>query len=204
MKYGYYLLLALVISGCTATLSRTPHAIKQYFIATTDAWVDTDDGREIPVAQGDTLLSTSYESISDMLVGSKTKYFVVYKGEKGFIMHVKATAYRNDQDKILPEYDYNVSQQPTTFTLLSPQDKDAWARANYYVANNSDMKIQVSTEFLIDTYNPTNLEEQAFTISRFPQSDKVQYEVKRGGNAPQECAYFIHTGKTRKDFYLTN
>lgn len=204
MKTLCIVIAALILHSCTTTISRTTYDIKQHMIVTTDSWLDTDDGQKIPVTRGDTLLSTSYDHITDILVGLKTIYFIDYKGTKTYITHAEATAYRDRQDAILTEYDYNTSQQELTFTIKSSQDRDAWARANYYVHTNTDMKIQTANEFLIDTYSPINFNDQAFTISRFPQGDSVQYTVKRGGASPHECAYFILTSKTRKDFYITN
>lgn len=42
--------------------------------------------------------------------------------------------------------------QPTTFELADADVKDAWGRAQAWIAQNSGVKIQTATDYLIETY----------------------------------------------------
>lgn len=75
-------------------------------------------------------------------------------------------------------YTDKVMSHPTTFTLPKTIAQDAWARANLFVAQHSDMKIQNATEFLIDTYNVTEVGSFGYTFTRTPVGDSVMFIVK--------------------------
>lgn len=90
--------------------------------------------------------------------------------------------------------------QPTTFTLPAAQDKDAWARANYYVNTYADLKVQTANEFLVETFNATRLASgTSFSVNRLPQGNQVQFTVNSNNpTAGRKCAYYIATGKLVK------
>jgi hypothetical protein len=44
---------------------------------------------------------------------------------------------------------------PLIFTIEKDKIGEAWSRAHVWIAQYSDMKIQVTTDYIIETYNPT-------------------------------------------------
>lgn len=59
---------------------------------------------------------------------------------------------RSDADRAVLE---TAMGAPLTVVLEKPQADEAWTRVQVFIAKHSGMKIQTSTEFLIETYNPT-------------------------------------------------
>lgn len=52
------------------------------------------------------------------------------------------------------EYISHVKSFPLTFTVPKEQGQDAWGRAQSFLGRFSSMKLQVVTDFVIQTYNP--------------------------------------------------
>lgn len=68
------------------------------------------------------------------------------------------------------------------------QSEDAWGRANVWVSQNASMKIQVSSNFIVETYNPREFAQFGYSVSRSPGKDTDVIEVRcmagdRFGNA---------------------
>jgi hypothetical protein len=58
------------------------------------------------------------------------------------------------------------------------------------------MKVQVSTEFILETYNAINSWDVSYSINRLPQGDSVRYTVKSNMlGMDRKCAYYIATGR---------
>lgn len=90
----------------------------------------------------------------------------------------------------------------TKFTVPKDKDEIVWARANKYVSDYSDLKIQTQTDFLVETYNPigeNKYTQTAFKITRQPLGDTVEYEVisNRVG-WDKKCAYYMFYGELIK------
>lgn len=94
-------------------------------------------------------------------------------------------------------------QTPLKFKVEKAQSADAWGRAQSYVSQHSDMKIQMATEFVIETYNPTVWKELGWKVTKTPMPDGDQIEVRpfANGRTPNEladsghvAAHFIKTG----------
>jgi uncharacterized lipoprotein len=94
---------------------------------------------------------------------------------------------------------------PTTFTLPNEQSEEAWARAQSFIAQYSNMKIQIATQYLLQTYNPTGaIPTYGYNVSRMPSGDKTQFTVQcisgnrfAGKEAQQNAAtlsYYMATG----------
>lgn len=107
--------------------------------------------------------------------------------------------------------------QPLEFDSDKSKSDEIWGRATEFVANHSSMKIQIATDFLIETYNPTSTETYGGTemaygykVSRRPIGSKVhisvtcvstfhamylkELEATRDRNA-HILAYFLVTGE---------
>jgi hypothetical protein len=100
--------------------------------------------------------------------------------------------------------EYEISMQLTKFSIPKEKEKEAWSRAISYINNNSDMKIQTQTDYMIETYNPITAGKKGFTITKEISGDEIILEVKVIGNSgylwnsyreEQKCAYYIKNGK---------
>lgn len=77
----------------------------------------------------------------------------------------------------------------------------AWSRTTVWINKNSDMKVQIATDALIDTYNPTKMFDYGFTATKqiTEKGVKIELECKGGRDCfvmKQIGLYFILTGKT--------
>lgn len=95
---------------------------------------------------------------------------------------------------------------PTTFTIPKTLAADAWGRAQSWIGKYGSMKIQTVSDFVIETYNPTESAlKYGYSITKTPSTDSVEINVEcQSGNmfdaasALQNAhllAYFIDTGK---------
>lgn len=107
------------------------------------------------------------------------------------------------EGQVYDEYDYLVSKQSPKFRLPKSQDPTAWGRATQWVIERSNMKIQTTSENLIQTFNPEKGWHIGFTITRIPMGDEVEYDVKVVSNnygdasyrSQQRCAFYMVTGR---------
>jgi hypothetical protein len=104
--------------------------------------------------------------------------------------------------------------QPTTFTLPKTQSEDAWGRANVFVSQYSDMRIQSATNYTISTFGPLAISQYGYEISRTPLGDSATFSVtcnwfagnvfsnqqKEAAQNAHAAAYFIATGKINPIF----
>ena len=66
----------------------------------------------------------------------------------------------------------------TTFILPRSEAKDAWGRAQVFVSDYSTFKIQVATNFIIETQPPNGMAGYGYKISKMPINNKVQFKVE--------------------------
>lgn len=79
--------------------------------------------------------------------------------------------------------------------LPKAQSDEAWGRAVEFVTKFSDMKIQVATDYIIDTYNPTAYK-SGYTITRRTLGDEVKIGIVAKGTGRGGQAYkFIKYGR---------
>ncbi len=64
-----------------------------------------------------------------------------------------------------------------TVKLPRSQSDDAWSRATKWLSENSDMKLQHSTDYLLETFNPAK-GRYGYTISRRLEGEWVFIEIK--------------------------
>lgn len=131
----------------------------------------------------------------DNMFWSGTYHFIALKGAD--------TVYLS-KGQVYEEYDYRVDNQFPKFKLPKSQDPTAWGRATQWVLEQSDMKIQTTSENLIQTFNPLKSGQIGFTISRVPMGDEVEYNVTVVGSRidgksnlreEQRCAFYMITGR---------
>jgi hypothetical protein len=95
---------------------------------------------------------------------------------------------------------------PTTFSLPKAEADAAWGRAQSFVGRHSNMKLQIATDYVLQTYNPTGSAVLfGYDCSRSPMGDSVTFTVTGtyGNMFSRESAvenahylaYYIATGK---------
>ena len=87
-----------------------------------------------------------------------------------------------------------VHQMNGIVTVSRSQSDDAWSRVVAWVSNNSSMKVQTSTEYLIETYNPIEYGHIGYRVTRQLATDSVTIEgrkLTKGGAYPLvDCSFY--------------
>ncbi len=95
--------------------------------------------------------------------------------------------------------------QPVKFEIPTSEAQDAWGRAQSFVGKYSVMKIQIATDYVLQTYSPTD-ENFGFNVVRTPGPQKteilVDYNTGPGVEDPAVgnrdahlLAFFVKTGE---------
>ena len=96
---------------------------------------------------------------------------------------------------------------PLTFTVPKDKSDETWGRVNSFIAKYSSMKIQTASDYIVQTYNPTDTIHFGYQANRAPRGDEVEFTVTcySGGlfggskNIPDQnshlLAYYALTGK---------
>lgn len=99
-----------------------------------------------------------------------------------------------------------VLAQPTIFMLSNEKAVEAWGRGQVFVAQFSNMKIQIATDNVLQTYNPIGGGiKYGYSLTRMPMGDQTQFIVQcvvnnvfSRGNASQNAhalALFMVSGE---------
>jgi hypothetical protein len=100
----------------------------------------------------------------------------------------------------------NAMACPLEFTVPKSQSADAWGRAQTFIGRFSSMKLQVVTDYVIQTYNPdpNGLIGYGYYVTRTPTGSGDEFTVKcitnnifSGGEANRNAhiaAYYIKNG----------
>jgi hypothetical protein len=93
--------------------------------------------------------------------------------------------------------EHAIDQTPKKFIVKKSEDEVKWSRAYNYIYKNSDLKIQVNTQYSIETYNNFKYTQTAFRITKMLiNNDEYEYEVySNKDDAAKRCSYFIQTGQ---------
>ena len=116
----------------------------------------------------------------------------------------------NTSDEV--EYMNEVMNTSLEVTVSSAEANDAWGRAQSFVGKYSNMKIQIATDFVIQTYNPEAFSEKyGYYIVKTKNDDgNYSFQVECTGNGifsnkdklanQQILAYYIKTNKIMPKF----
>lgn len=76
----------------------------------------------------------------------------------------------------ISEISYWQKAQSVPEEIILPKDKgeEAWGRAQAFAAQHGDMKIQIATDYVLETYTPTEPSSLGFRASKSPMGDKVK------------------------------
>ena len=102
-------------------------------------------------------------------------------------------------------YMTKVSAAPTTFRIPKNQSDNAWQRAQVFVSKYSSMKIQTSTNNVLQTYNPTGALSFGYNINRLDMGDSTEFSISgttsnpfahdKANNNSHICADYVASGE---------
>jgi len=103
------------------------------------------------------------------------------------------------------DYLMAIRRSPLTFQLPKAQADDAWGRAQSFIGKYSSMKLQVVTEFVLQTYNPSDYK-YGYYVTKTPMGENVEFSIQcltagffADQNAAERNAYilawYIKTGE---------
>jgi uncharacterized lipoprotein len=97
---------------------------------------------------------------------------------------------------------------PLTWTMPKAAAADAWGRAQTWIAQHSSMKIQIATDYVLQTYNPDSegwATKYGYNVSASPAGESVQITVTCTSGTPYRdeqiavnahlLAYYMSSGK---------
>ncbi len=71
---------------------------------------------------------------------------------------------------------------PLTFKVSREKEEEVWGRIQSFIAKYSSMKIQIATDYVIETYNPTKTDEYdpkfGYKAIKTFIEDKVEFKVE--------------------------
>ncbi len=71
-----------------------------------------------------------------------------------------------------------LEQVSLEFELAKTDVPDAWGRAQSFIATHSSMKLQLVTDYILQTYNPTGWGDYGYYVTKTPAGDKVQITIR--------------------------
>lgn len=75
-------------------------------------------------------------------------------------------------------YLQKVNATPLVFSVERSKGDDAWGRAQSFLGRYSSMKLQIATDFVIQTYNPTEDEvDFGYSVTKTPIGDNFEFQV---------------------------
>jgi hypothetical protein len=124
----------------------------------------------------------------------------------GCIHEVKAPQSLEEQ-----AYVQKVAAFPTRFTIPKTELPDAWGRAQSFISQYSDMKIQIATNNVIQTYNPSDSSiDIGYSVNNAPMGNNAIVtvkclntyigNVKRANFNAHALAYYMKTGELNPRF----
>src|SRR5690242_18680637 len=156
-------LIAIFVAGCAGVFSieRTPPTTM--YIESLD-----ESGLHRNATWGN-YIKYFRDGDSVIVIGHQGDYYYAVAGnDTGFV----------EKADLISQREFQVKKIPLVFKLPKSESDDAWGRANLYLANNSTMKIQTASDYLLETYNPTSVGRIGFSITRSPIKDSVLFTVK--------------------------
>ncbi len=106
-------------------------------------------------------------------------------------------------------YDEIVRAQPRNFTIPTSEAEEAWSRAQQFIGTYSGYKIQVATDYVIQTYTGNSGVRYGYGVTRLLSGDTTTFDVKGfssssllDGHARYNAhilAYYMRTGELMAD-----
>lgn len=84
-------------------------------------------------------------------------------------------------------YVTKAKQTPLTFKVPKEKEEEVWGRIQSFIAKYSSMKIQIATDYVVETYTPLEVKmgdpkwpgaNFGYEAVKTPMGDEVEFEVK--------------------------
>lgn len=106
-----------------------------------------------------------------------------------------------------------VMQTPLIFTVPKERSDEVWSLVNAFIANYSSMKVQTASDYIISTYNPTDVLHYGYSATRAIKAEGIEITVMcfSGGlshakRIPEQnarvLALYLQTGELRPEFIV--
>lgn len=66
---------------------------------------------------------------------------------------------------------------PLTFSVAKEKAEEAWSRINGFIGQYSSMKIQTASQYIIQTYNPSDTIHYGYLANRAQKGDEYEFLV---------------------------
>lgn len=140
------------------------------------------------VVEGIKFISTGY--IDTTVIGLNDYIQIQFKGEKYYVRPGILLVNEKEWDDILIYSDKKLTNIPIEY------DKIIWSKCFHFIDDNSDMKIQTSSEYHIDTYN--SIDGISMSIYKIYNKDNTfdlifkNYSKTKNINKPENITEVIH------------
>jgi hypothetical protein len=163
----------------------------------------TLSGKVKPIYLNDTLIATSK---------SITFYGVKGRDTSGFVLIDEVNTLEEFQNnKVTNDYLGMVKLQPTTFSINKNKAEMGWGRAQGFIGKYSSMKLEIATNYILQTFNPAQSHvDFGYYVTRTPSdsTDEFSIECVYGNMFTQSdatlnakiMAYYIATGVIKPEF----
>jgi len=106
-----------------------------------------------------------------------------------------------------------VMQAPLIFTVAKERSDEVWSLVNSFIANYSSMKVQTASDYIISTYNPSDVIHYGYSATRAIKAEGIEIVVMcfSGGlsqvkKIPEQnariLALYLQTGELRPEFIV--
>lgn len=97
--------------------------------------------------------------------------------------------------------------EPVTFKISRQEGADVWGRAQAFIGRYADMKLQINTDYILQTYNPSPYR-FGYYITKAPVGDSLEINIQCvAEKEPTQsrcnaciCARYIRTGEIKPAF----
>lgn len=180
--------LALIVSGCATSLKRTNLTASPKYLRGVQVKVFENQGGMPNKEAVLTLMPKRGDSVRvvAMAAGGNamgTAYDFFYLGYNG-----TDTLWYDNKD-LLELGELECENRGGIVRVSKDKSDEAWSRAVSYVNKYSDMKIQTTSDYIIDTYNPTSATKRGYTITKVHGGDSttIEIEVKGYPGSKDKC-----------------
>ncbi len=207
MKRFAFAIIVFMITGCTASLTVLRKPIKIIPKNSNTGIYKKDykiSGKIAEVGPEDTLTATAstwlfYKVNYDNITGFIAKDEVLTPG-----MHREFSEEQKYYDEAMA--------CPLIFELPNSEAEKAWARAQSFIGRFSPMKLQIATDYILQTYTPTRATSAAYGyyVTRTPLDSTYEFEVNCVTDNPflqpeanengHLAAYYIKTGQLKSKY----
>ena len=110
-------------------------------------------------------------------------------------------------DQALRSYEYRIYSTSPVFKVPNSRHATVWGRATEGILLYGTMRVAVTSDNLVMTFNPTTSTDRAFSVNNIPYADSTQYFVRMLGYPKwfqpnlltilklQRLAYFMQSGE---------